>query len=70
MTVQVIVWDGAHVPDQLRELPPGHYAIESIEEDEELTTEERTGILEALADFEVNGGIPFEQVKCEFRQRY
>ena len=28
--MKVIVWDGRHIPEALRDLPPGRYAVEPV----------------------------------------
>ena len=32
MKVNVIDWDGSHIPEALRELPPGRYAVEPVDD--------------------------------------
>ncbi len=76
--MRVIEWDGARLPDelrnllpdQLRDLSPGHYVIEPLVEDPDLTADERAGLLEAMADLDRGQGILFEEVKREFRRRH
>ena len=78
MTTRVIEWDGTRLPeelrkllpDQLRDLPAGHYVVEPIEDDLELTAEERAGILEAMDDLDRGQGVPFDEVKRQLRRRY
>lgn len=42
-------WDGEHVPEQLKRLPPGRYVlIEADADDVSLSNEEETGLIEAL----------------------
>lgn len=45
MEPKVIKWDGSHIPEELRSLPPGRYAIESVDQGEVLTEEEEAGLL-------------------------
>jgi len=33
----LIEWDGTHLPEGLRQLPPGRYLVEYVEELDELT---------------------------------
>lgn len=78
MAMRVLEWDGARLPealrallpDQLRDLPPGSYVIEPIEEDPDLTADERAGILEAIAGLDSGQGIPFDEVRRDLRRRY
>jgi hypothetical protein len=78
LATRVIEWDGARLPDelkdllpdQLRDLPAGQYVIEPVEDDLDLTPDERAGILEAMDDLDQGRGIPFDAVKRELRERY
>ena len=53
----VMEWDAgalpselrALLPAELRDLPPGRYVVEPLEDDGELTPEEEAGIQEAIA---------------------
>ena len=65
MGPKVIKWDGSHVPEELRSLPPGRYAIESVDEVATLTEEEEAGILAGLADLDVGKNIPLAEVVRE-----
>jgi hypothetical protein len=44
----LLTWDGERLPNELRGLPPGKYAIERVEEARTLTDEEEAGIEAAL----------------------
>ena len=65
MKPKVIEWDGIHLPEGLRNLPAGQYAIEplvvSLSEDEE------TGISEGLNELDAGRGIPLADVLQEIR---
>jgi hypothetical protein len=63
----IIEWDGTHVPEDLRKLPPGRYVIEYVEELDELTPGEDAGIRAALDDLEAGHGIPYEEAMRELR---
>ncbi|HZO29116.1 MAG TPA: hypothetical protein VFH48_24345 [Chloroflexota bacterium] len=65
-----IDWDGTHLPDGLRLLPPGTYIVHFVEDIHELTSEEEAGILEAMDDIEAGHGIPYEGAMREIRCRY
>jgi hypothetical protein len=45
---KVITWDGQQVPPELRELPPGQYALEPVD-DGALTQEQDAGLEQGLA---------------------
>jgi len=64
-----IDWDGTHLPDELRLLPPGTYIVTFVEDIHKLTPEEEAGILEAMDDVEAGRGIPYEEVMRELRAR-
>ncbi|MEK6632532.1 MAG: hypothetical protein AABY94_04395 [Nitrospirota bacterium] len=65
MEPKVIEWDGSHVPKELRSLPPGRYAIESVDRVGTLTEEEEAGILAGLTDLDAGKGIPLSDVVRE-----
>ncbi len=52
MEPKVIEWDGSHVPEELRNLPPGRYAIESVDRVGILTEEEEAGVLSRLTELD------------------
>ena len=68
MGPKVIEWDGSHVPEELRSLPPGRYAIESVDRVDTLTEEEEAGILAGLTDLDAGRGIPLADVVREIIQ--
>jgi hypothetical protein len=63
----VIEWDGSEVPRELRELPPGRYLLEPLDELLLLTPEEDAGIQEAIEDLDAGNGIPLEDALAEIR---
>ena len=65
MGTKVIKWDGVHLPKELQALPPGRYAIESLDRIEPLTEEEEKGIMAGLADLDAGRGIPLVDVVRE-----
>ena len=67
MKPKVIEWDGTHVPQALRELPPGRYAVEPIDNLPPLTPEEDTGIADGLDQLDAGRGIPLTDVLREIR---
>ena len=69
MGPNVIHWDGSHVPEELKKLPPGRYAIESVEQVPSLTDEEEKGIVTALGQLDAGKGIPLSDVVNEIRRK-
>ncbi len=67
MHPQVIQWDGSHVPEELRRLPPGRYAIEPLDHPSPLTEQEETGILAALDALDAGSGTPLADAVREIR---
>ena len=67
MEPKVIQWDGTHIPEGLRDLPPGRYAIERVDDVPSLTAEEEVGILAALDELDAGRGIPLADVIREIR---
>jgi hypothetical protein len=61
MLARIIDWDGVHLPRELRDLPPGQYLVQSVEE-EELTPEEEAGLELAVDQDEAGDVVPFEEV--------
>lgn len=67
MKPKVIEWDGTHVPEALRELPPGRYVIEPIDHVSPLTLEEEDGILDALDALDAGRGAPLADLVRQIR---
>jgi hypothetical protein len=66
----IIEWDGTHVPEDLRKLPPGRYLVsDPYWDDDEMTEEEEAGVLLALDEIEAGQGIPLEDAIREIRAR-
>ena len=61
MEPKVIHWDGTQIPEGLRDLPPGRYAVEPINPPD-LTEEEEAGLLAALNELDAGRGIPLVDV--------
>ncbi len=66
---RIIHWDGSRVPDELRDLPPGSYAIASIDEPDPLTDEEEAGIQKGLGELDAGRGIPLADIVREMSPR-
>ncbi len=67
MGPKVFEWDGSHIPEELKRLPPGRYAIESVDQVATLTEEEEAGILAGLNELDAGRGIPLADVVREIR---
>jgi hypothetical protein len=63
---RIITWDGQQVPPELRELPPGQYALEPVD-DGTLTHEEEAGLEEGLASLARGEGRPAAEVSERLR---
>jgi hypothetical protein len=65
---RIIEWDGTHIPDELRQLPPGRYLVsDPYWDDDELTEEEEAGVLLAIEEIDAGQGIPLEDAIREIR---
>lgn len=69
MRATLIDWDGTHVPEDLRKLPPGRYLVSDPYRDDEITEEEEAGVLLAIEEMEAGHVIPLEDVIREIRAR-
>ena len=68
MRPRIIEWDGTHIPDELRQLPPGRYLVsDPYWDDDELTEEEEAGVLLAIEEIDAGQGIPLEDAIREIR---
>jgi hypothetical protein len=63
---KIITWDGQQVPPELRELPPGQYALEPVD-DAALTPEEDAGLEEGIASLTRGEGRPADEVAERLR---
>lgn len=62
----LIDWDGRHVPEELRQLPPGRYVVEPVTVP--LTVEEEDGICDALDALDAGRSASFEDVMNELER--
>jgi hypothetical protein len=61
--VKVINWNGRDLPEEirkmlpegLRDLPPGRYVVEPVDQTPELTPEEEDGLIQALREDDAGG---------------
>lgn len=70
MGVKVIQWDGTHLPEELRDLPPGRYALEPLDEVPSLSPEEEDGLMAGLDQLDAGNGIPLAEVVREIRANF
>ena len=64
----VIEWDGEHLPDALRQVPPGRYSLESVADPTLLSPAEEDGLQRALDELDAGEGRSLTQVILEIRQ--
>jgi hypothetical protein len=64
----VIRWDGTHLPEELKSLPPGEYRLEPQPADPALTPEEDQGLRKALDSLDAGQGKSLAQVFDELRR--
>lgn len=69
MHATVIDWDGARLPDKLRELPPGRYVVAPLNDHDELTPEEDAAVRQGLDDLAAGKVVPLDEVIREIHQR-
>ena len=63
---RVVEWDGKHVPEEMRTLPPGRYVVEAIDPATALTEEEEAGLEEAIRAFDAGDpGVSLEDVRAD-----
>lgn len=67
MKPTIIDWDGSRVPLELRDLPPGRYAVEPVDDAVPLTPEEEAGIQRALDQLDAGRGISLADLVREIR---
>ena len=68
MKPRVIHWDGRRIPQELRDLPPGSYAVQPVDELPPLPEEEETGILISLDQLDAGRGMSLVDVMQEIRR--
>ena len=59
-----IHWNGADLPEKLRDLPAGTYVIEPASELVSLTEDEERGLVEALESLRAGRGISHDEVRA------
>ena len=56
-------WNGKDLPEELRDLPPGTYVVESIDQPPLLTDNEEEGLRAALSSLRAEKGRTLDQVR-------
>lgn len=56
-------WNGQDLPEELRDLPPGTYMVEAIDQPPLLTEDEDAGLSAALDSLRAGKGRTLEQVR-------
>ena len=64
MDPKIITWEGSRLPDELRDLPPGRYAIDELAQ---LTDAEDAGIRAAFDALDAGHGVPLADVVRQLR---
>jgi hypothetical protein len=65
--MRVLTWNGRTIPVELRKLPPGKYAVESVDLVPRLTEREEAGLAAALASLDAGRGVAAEEVHDQLR---
>jgi hypothetical protein len=60
---RVLRWNGKDLPEELRQLPPGDYVVEPVEDVPPLTEDEEEGIRTALASRDAGRVVDHEDVR-------
>ncbi len=61
--VRVLEWNGRDVPDELRELPPGRYVVESAEHAPELSPDEEADLIAAVDEADRGEGVTLDEAR-------
>ena len=61
--VRVLRWNGKDLPEELRQLPPGDYVLEPIDDVLALTPEEEEGLRRALASRDAGRVVDLADVR-------
>ena len=60
---RVLKWNGRDLPEELRELPPGRYVVESVDSAPELTAEQEDDLIAALREADEGQGISLDEAR-------
>jgi len=59
----VVDWDGKNLPEEMKALPPGRYAVRLLDEPAALTAEEEEGIQQAMASLAAGQGHSLDEAR-------
>ncbi|MEO8901273.1 MAG: hypothetical protein ABI488_06190 [Polyangiaceae bacterium] len=65
----IINWNGSDLPDALRPLPAGRYAVEALDESPPLTAAAEDGLIQALDSLRAGRGIDHDAVRARVLKR-
>ena len=60
---RVLKWNGHDLPEELRELPPGRYVVESVDRAPELTPEQEDDLVAALREADEGQGVSLGEAR-------
>lgn len=60
---RVVRWNGRDVPDELRELPPGRYVVESIDRAPALTPDQEDDLIAAIREADEGQGVGLDEAR-------
>jgi hypothetical protein len=63
----IVTWDGKNLPSELRNLPPGTYALEPAEDAPTLSPEEEEGLRRALRSIEEGRTVDADEARRRIR---
>lgn len=69
MKKAVIDWDGEHLPEQLKKVPPGRYCLEAVSRRSGLDAERERGLEQALQQLDAGEGKSLVAVLTTIRSR-
>jgi hypothetical protein len=66
----IVHWDGAKLPDELKDLPPGRYALSPVDSAPPLTDEEEAGLIDALRAAREGGLLTQAEVRTRIEKAW
>ena len=61
-------WDGEHLPEALKQLPPGRYVLVEVDAAPSLSAEEENGLREALSAVQAGEGRTLAEVRSRVQR--
>ena len=65
---RVLKWNGRDLPDELKELPPGRYVVESVDRAPELTPEQEDDLVAAIREADDDQGVGLDEARSQARR--